>query len=344
MAHEDGRRSDQAKDAVRIVLDPFQDRRNACIFSVNPRGEKPGPGHRRALEPGLGRPRYARTVIGPDGWSAEIAIPFKSISFKPDLESLRASTSSGSSPGGRKSSACPAPGPTPFSPIPPRPPRSRDSAKSGKGMGIDLQAVRLGQSGQGPRRGQCDPIGAGRRVRPLQEFHAQFSRGLQLQHRFRRDRGRRAPGQPQPVSPSTSPRSGHFSWEGSEIFNFGTTSPWNGVRLRAVLFDAQDRPLRRRADPDLRDRRQGLRQDRPDDMFRSWTSGRGPMRASACRPRTSSSPASPRASGREQGRGHLHRRRQPYWGRISSLAGFDAVYQTSRLFGDKNFLAGGWFV
>ncbi|MCK7478229.1 MAG: hypothetical protein M0C28_13095 [Candidatus Moduliflexus flocculans] len=76
-----------SEDAVRIVLDPFQDRRNAYFFSVNPRGAKSeglATGEHSSLAwDGLWD---ARSAIGPDGWSAEMAIPFKSISFRPDLE------------------------------------------------------------------------------------------------------------------------------------------------------------------------------------------------------------------------------------------------------------------
>jgi len=87
MAHDGGggyeNRSD---DIVRILLDPFQDKRSAYVFMVNPRG---------ARSEGLAAGEYAslnwdgiwdaKSKIQPDGWSCEMKIPFKTISFKPGL-------------------------------------------------------------------------------------------------------------------------------------------------------------------------------------------------------------------------------------------------------------------
>jgi hypothetical protein len=88
MAHDSDEIEHVGEDLVRIVLDPFQDRRNAYFFSVNPRGAKSeglATGEHSSLDwDGLWD---ARSAIGPEGWSTEIVIPFKSISFKPDLES-----------------------------------------------------------------------------------------------------------------------------------------------------------------------------------------------------------------------------------------------------------------
>jgi hypothetical protein len=88
MAHDADDIEHQGEDAVRVVLDPFQDRRNAYFFSVNPRGARSeglATGEHSSLDwDGLWD---ARSVIGEGGWSTELAIPFKSISFKPGLES-----------------------------------------------------------------------------------------------------------------------------------------------------------------------------------------------------------------------------------------------------------------
>jgi len=76
-------------DRIEILLDTFQDRRNAFYFSTNPAG---------ALVDGLiienGELNIdwnaiwdVRTRINDDGWSAEFAIPFKSLSFAPDIDS-----------------------------------------------------------------------------------------------------------------------------------------------------------------------------------------------------------------------------------------------------------------
>ncbi len=73
-------------DVVRILLDPFQDRRNAYIFIANACG---------ARSEGLARgERYslswdgiwdAHSSVLDDGWSVEMRIPFKTISFNRTL-------------------------------------------------------------------------------------------------------------------------------------------------------------------------------------------------------------------------------------------------------------------
>jgi hypothetical protein len=75
-----------ADDVVRVLIDPFQDKRSAYFFSVNPRGAR-GEG----LASGGGASLNwdgiwdAAARIGTDGWSAELRIPFKTISFNPGL-------------------------------------------------------------------------------------------------------------------------------------------------------------------------------------------------------------------------------------------------------------------
>ncbi len=73
-------------DVVRVLLDPFQDKRNAYVFFVNPRGAR-GEGLVYAGESslnwdGIWEAASCRLV---DGWSAEFRIPFKTISFRPGL-------------------------------------------------------------------------------------------------------------------------------------------------------------------------------------------------------------------------------------------------------------------
>jgi len=87
MVH-DGVGEGKADDVVRVLLDPFQDKRNAYVFIVNPRG---------GLSEGLASGEHAslnwdgiwdaKSRIQPDGWSTEMKIPFKTISFKPNLAS-----------------------------------------------------------------------------------------------------------------------------------------------------------------------------------------------------------------------------------------------------------------
>jgi len=96
MAHDDGgaqqgmyygHHSDSpSDDIVRILLDPFQDKRNAFIFFVNPLGGR-GEGLAYAGSSSLNWDGIweAKSRILENGWSAELRIPFKTISFKPDL-------------------------------------------------------------------------------------------------------------------------------------------------------------------------------------------------------------------------------------------------------------------
>jgi hypothetical protein len=87
MAHDAGGEYEHSSDdLVKLLLDPFQDKRNAYIFFVNPRG---------ARSEGLAFGEHsslswdgiwdAKSRLQPDGWSCEMKIPFKTISFKPGL-------------------------------------------------------------------------------------------------------------------------------------------------------------------------------------------------------------------------------------------------------------------
>ncbi len=78
--------SGASDDMVRVLLDPFQDRRTAYVFFVNPRGAR-SEGLAYAGNASLNWDGIweARSRILETGWSAEIRIPFKSISFKPGL-------------------------------------------------------------------------------------------------------------------------------------------------------------------------------------------------------------------------------------------------------------------
>lgn len=73
-------------DVVRVLLDPFQDKRNAYVFFVNSRGAR-GEGLVYAGSSSLnwdGIWEAASRRLA-DGWSTEIRIPFKTISFRPGL-------------------------------------------------------------------------------------------------------------------------------------------------------------------------------------------------------------------------------------------------------------------
>jgi len=87
MAHDAFEDERSGDDLIRVLLDPFQDKRNAYIFFVNSRGSR---------SEGLANGEHfslnwdgiwdARSRILKDGWSVEIKIPFKTISFNPGLD------------------------------------------------------------------------------------------------------------------------------------------------------------------------------------------------------------------------------------------------------------------
>jgi hypothetical protein len=85
MAH-DAEDMDESDDNVKILLDPFQDRRTAYFFMVNPRGARTE-GLAFGENPSLDWDGLwdARARILNDGWSLEIKIPFKTVSFNPAL-------------------------------------------------------------------------------------------------------------------------------------------------------------------------------------------------------------------------------------------------------------------
>ncbi|MCK7481354.1 MAG: hypothetical protein M0C28_32320 [Candidatus Moduliflexus flocculans] len=195
MAHDGGRdRGDRGEDAVRIVLDPFQDRRNAYLFSVNPRGAKSeGLATGEHFEPGLGRPlgrpqrHRPRRLVGRDRHPLQVHL----LQARPRELGPQ-----------RRAGHRPAAGDRPPVRRPDRRllhqsrrgrPARRASAGVRQGLGLTFKPYGLVSPAKDHVAGYADRLALGRRVRPLQELHPQLGRGLQLQHRFRRDRGRRAP-------------------------------------------------------------------------------------------------------------------------------------------------------
>ncbi|MCX6553970.1 MAG: DUF5916 domain-containing protein, partial [Candidatus Aminicenantes bacterium] len=73
-------------DVVRVLIDPFQDKRTAYFFSVNPRCAR-SEGLTSGGEASLNWDGIwdAASRVDGNGWSAEFRIPFKTISFKPEL-------------------------------------------------------------------------------------------------------------------------------------------------------------------------------------------------------------------------------------------------------------------
>jgi len=73
-------------DLIRVLIDPFQDKRNAYLFYVNPLGAR-SEGLAYGGNPSLNWDGIweAKSRVLESGWSAELRIPFKTISFKPGL-------------------------------------------------------------------------------------------------------------------------------------------------------------------------------------------------------------------------------------------------------------------
>ncbi len=77
----------RASDVIKILLDPFLDRRNAYIFFVNAGGAKTdGLAFGERFSTNWDGIWDAKTTIDGKGWTVEIKIPYKSLSFKPDLK------------------------------------------------------------------------------------------------------------------------------------------------------------------------------------------------------------------------------------------------------------------
>ncbi len=88
MAHDGSGGGSENDDVLRVLLDPFLDKRTAYFFSVNPRGAR-SEGLTSGGEASLNWDGIwdAASRIDDNGWSAELRIPFKTISFNPELTS-----------------------------------------------------------------------------------------------------------------------------------------------------------------------------------------------------------------------------------------------------------------
>src|SRR5207244_8600703 len=71
-------------DSIQIVLDTFHDERNAYEFIVNPAGAKWDAqiaNEGRDVNQSWDGVWYVKTRIGDDGWTAEIAVPLRTLKF-----------------------------------------------------------------------------------------------------------------------------------------------------------------------------------------------------------------------------------------------------------------------
>jgi len=73
-------------DQVSILIDPFQDKRTAYIFIINPKGARSeGFTNGKEYSSGWDGIWEGKSNIDESGWTAEFRIPFKTISFNPQL-------------------------------------------------------------------------------------------------------------------------------------------------------------------------------------------------------------------------------------------------------------------
>jgi hypothetical protein len=82
---EHDKSEERTEDQVSILLDPFQDKRNAYIFIVNSKGARSegfatGQTYSLAWD-GIWE---AKSRLDSEGWTTEIRLPFKTISFNPE--------------------------------------------------------------------------------------------------------------------------------------------------------------------------------------------------------------------------------------------------------------------
>jgi hypothetical protein len=339
MAHDGDEADEIGEDVVRIILDPFQDRRNAYFFSVNPRGAKSeglATGEHSSLDwDGLWD---ARSVIGPDGWSTEIAIPFKTISFKPGLESwglnverVIARRQEIDRLSGARTDA--------FFTNPAECAALTDLGRVRQGWGLTFKPYGL----VSPARDHVAGTPTDWRWEGGFDLYKNFTPNLVGAFSYNTDFAETEVDERQvnlTRFPLYFPEKRTFFLEGSEIFNFGTVMPSNGSGFapffsrRIGLIGGEQVPI----------------------TFGTKVFGKiGSTNLQVLDVRTQavesfSLPAENFLVARvsqnilaESKLGLIFTDGSPTGAR-NSLAGFDFVYQTSRFLKDKNFLAGGWLV
>jgi hypothetical protein len=84
MQHDNS--EDSNEDQISILLDPFQDKRSGYLFIVNPKGAR-SEGYASGEHYSLAWDGIwdASSRIDAEGWTTEVCIPFKTISFNPRL-------------------------------------------------------------------------------------------------------------------------------------------------------------------------------------------------------------------------------------------------------------------
>ena len=328
-----------ARTRCGVILDPFQDRRNAYFFSVNPRGARSeglATGEHSSLDwDGLWD---ARSAIGPDGWSTEIAIPFKSISFKPDLESwginverVIARRQEIDRLSGARADA--------FFTNPAEAAPLEGLGGIRQGLGLTFKPYGL----LSPSKDHAAGTPTDWRWDGGFDLYKNVTPNLVGAFSYNTDFAETEVDERQvnlSRFPLYFPEKRTFFLEGSEIFNFGTTMAGNGSGFapffsrRIGLFEGRQVPISFGAkvfgkigDTNLQvlDVRTGASESLglPAENFLVARVSQNILAESRV--------------------GAIFTTGSPTGAR-NSLAGFDLVYQTSRFLKDKNFLAGGWLV
>jgi len=335
MAHDGDEMEEQGEDAVRIILDSFQDRRNAYFFSVNPHGARSeglATGEHSSLDwDGVWD---ARSVLTETGWSTEIAIPFKSISFKPGLtrwglnvERIIARRQETIRLSGIRAD-CFFTNPAEAAPL-------EGLAGIRQGLGLTFKPYGLARVFKGTvSGGRSDWTWDGGF-----DLYKNFTPNLIGAFSYNTDFAETEVDE-RLINltrfPLYFPEKRAFFLEGSEIFNFGTTSADSGFApfysRRIGLFEGQPVPISFGAkvfgkegatNLQVLDVRTEARNGLPAENFVVARVSRNILAESRV--------------------GLIFTEGSPT-GEKNSLAGLDFVYQTSRFLNDKNFSAGGWFV
>ena len=339
MAHDGDDIEEAGEDAVRLILDPFQDRRNAYFFSVNPRGARSeglATGEHSSLDwDGLWD---ARSAIGPDGWATEIAIPFKSISFKPGLESwginverVIARRQEIDRLSGARADV--------FFTNPAEAAPLTGLGGIRQGLGLTFKPYGL----LSPSKDHAAGTPADWHWDGGFDLYKNITPNLVGAFSYNTDFAETEVDERRINLSRFSlyfPEKRTFFLEGSEIFNFGTTMPGNGSGFapffsrRIGLFEGRQIPISfgtkmfgKIGDTNL----QVL------DVRTGATESLGLQAENFLVARVSQNIWA------ESRVGAIFTTGSPTGAR-NSLAGFDFVYQTSRFLKDKNFLAGGWLV
>jgi len=339
MAHDSDETDETGEDAVRVILDPFQDRRNAYFFSVNPRGAKSeglATGEHSSLDwDGLWD---ARSVIGPEGWSAEMVIPFKSISFRPDLECWGINVErviARRQEIDRLSGAradCFFTNPAEAAPL-------VGLGQVRQGLGLTFKPYGL----VSPSKDHTMGTPTDWRWDGGFDIYKNFTPNLVGAFSYNTDFAETEVDERQinlTRFPLYFPEKRTFFLEGSEIFNFGTVTPGNGSGFspffsrKIGLYEGEQVPISYGAkvfgkigatNLQVLDVRTAAYEDMSlpaENFFVARVSQNILAESKVGAVFTDGSPTGAR----------------------NSLAGVDFVYQTSRFLEDKNFLAGGWFV